>query len=322
MKALFQRIWKRAFVLKRITMRPFYLCLFCVLLLTTACEPTLEDKLRSQLIESPKTLSEKEHNQILEYAIQQQLEVKATPSGLFYLIEDPGEGEDHPSKTARVTFYYNCERLDGGKCGSSRDNNQVTQLELNSRGMIPGWIEAFQLLKRGGRGKFILPSALAYGARGAGQSIPPNTIVVYDLELISFGERKDITQRQNQVEEAKIRDFLAEKEWTMKRTQSGVYYRIDKEGSGEGFPNVRSKVKVRYQGTFLDGFTFAESPEQGEVVALGSAMGFWKQSIPLLKKGGKGTFIVPSAMAFGNQEVGSIPPNSVIVAEFELLDFE
>ena len=292
------------------------------LLLGTACTPDPQAQLRRQLIENPTTRGEIERNQLLEYALQKQWNVQATPSGMYYLIEEPGRGEDHPTADATVTFFYTCERLDGFVCGDSRERGQATQLDLASRGVIPGWIEAFSLLKKGGRGKFLLPSALAHGERGAGTFIPPNTPLVYALELIRFGERRDLVKQRTRKEEGEIRDFLAEKGWTMQRAPSGLYYRIDVEGEGDRYPNLQSKVRVRYQGSFLDGFSYAQSPKTGEWVELGSAMDFWQQAIPLLQKGGKGTFVVPSGLAFGSREVGSIPANSVLVAEFELLDFE
>jgi FKBP-type peptidyl-prolyl cis-trans isomerase len=52
--------------------------------------------------------------------------------------------------------------------------------------VIPGWQEAIPLLKKGGKGTFIIPSGLAYGSRGAGGAIKPNTVLVFEVELIDF----------------------------------------------------------------------------------------------------------------------------------------
>jgi len=56
--------------------------------------------------------------------------------------------------------------------------------------VIPGWQQAIPLLKKGGKGTFIIPSGLAYGPRGAGGTIKPNSVLIFDVELIDFTTSK------------------------------------------------------------------------------------------------------------------------------------
>lgn len=120
---------------------------------------------------------------ILDYIQSKGLKgVKKTDSGIYYVMEKEGDG-GHPSSTSKVTAHYHGELLNGEKFDSSYDRNQP--LEFNLGQVVRGWGISIPLLKKGGKGKFIIPSDLAYGARGAGK-IPPNSVLMFDIELVDF----------------------------------------------------------------------------------------------------------------------------------------
>ncbi len=106
---------------------------------------------------------------------------KTTPSGLRYIIEKEGEGES-PKATSSVTVHYSGYLLNGNKFDSSVDRGQPATFGLNQ--VIPGWTEGLQLLKPGGKAKLIIPANLGYGANGYPPVIPPNSWLVFDVELI------------------------------------------------------------------------------------------------------------------------------------------
>jgi peptidyl-prolyl cis-trans isomerase A (cyclophilin A) len=106
---------------------------------------------------------------------------KTTPSGLRYIIEKEGEGES-PKATSSVTVHYTGYLLNGNKFDSSVDRGQPATFGLNQ--VIPGWTEGLQLLKPGGKAKLIIPANLGYGANGYPPVIPPNSWLVFDVELI------------------------------------------------------------------------------------------------------------------------------------------
>jgi FKBP-type peptidyl-prolyl cis-trans isomerase len=104
-------------------------------------------------------------------------------------------------------------------------------------------------------------------------------------------------------------------------TASGLYYIITQEGTGD-HPTLQSTVKVRYKGYRLNGDVFDQtSGTSTATFPLTQLILGWQEGIPLLKKGGKGTFFCPSDLAYGSQQVGDIPPNSVLIFEIELVDF-
>lgn len=106
---------------------------------------------------------------------------KVTASGLRYIVEKEGTGKA-PLATDQVTVHYTGYLLNGTKFDSSVDRGQPATFPLNQ--VIKGWTEGLQLMKEGGKTKFIIPSDLGYGANGAGGVIPPNAWLVFDVELI------------------------------------------------------------------------------------------------------------------------------------------
>ena len=108
---------------------------------------------------------------------------KTTPSGLRYITELEGSGAS-PLATDQVTVHYTGYLLNGTKFDSSVDRGQPATFPLNQ--VIKGWTEGLQLMKVGGKTKFIIPSELGYGAQGAGGVIPPNAWLIFDVELLKI----------------------------------------------------------------------------------------------------------------------------------------
>jgi FKBP-type peptidyl-prolyl cis-trans isomerase FklB len=112
-------------------------------------------------------------------------EVKTTASGLQYEVLKEGSGEV-PKPTDQVTVNYRGTLPDGTVFDSSYDRGQPATFPVN--GVIPGWVEALQLMKPGAKYKIYVPPALGYGERGAGGDIGPNQALVFEVELISVAK--------------------------------------------------------------------------------------------------------------------------------------
>lgn len=110
-----------------------------------------------------------------------------------------------------------------------------------------------------------------------------------------------------------------------KTTPSGMFYSIERQGDGPSAKDLTasSKVVTHYHGTFLDGKVFDSSVDKKKPFdfKLGQVIAGWQEAIKLLNQGGKGTFIIPSHLAYGTKGFpGAIPPNSVLRFEVELLE--
>lgn len=112
-------------------------------------------------------------------------EAEETKSGLMYIVHETGEGEP-PKQGTRCTVHYTGKLLDGTKFDSSVDRNDPFQFHVGVREVIDGWDEAFLTMKKGEKRTLILPPDLAYGSAGAGADIPPNSWLVFDVEMIDF----------------------------------------------------------------------------------------------------------------------------------------
>jgi FKBP-type peptidyl-prolyl cis-trans isomerase FklB len=109
--------------------------------------------------------------------------VTALPSGLQYEIITEGAGPK-PNANNKVTCHYHGTLINGTVFDSSVRRGQPATFPLNA--VIKGWTEGLQLMPTGSKWRFYLPSNLAYGERGAGADIGPNSALIFDVELISF----------------------------------------------------------------------------------------------------------------------------------------
>lgn len=107
--------------------------------------------------------------------------VKVTESGLQYEILTEGKGKA-PTAESTVEVHYRGTLIDGTEFDSSYKRNASISFPLN--GVISGWTEGLQLMKEGAKYKFYIPPELAYGERGAGQSIPPHATLIFEVELL------------------------------------------------------------------------------------------------------------------------------------------
>lgn len=120
-----------------------------------------------------------------------------------------------------------------------------------------------------------------------------------------------------------IEQYLKTHNLSAQSLSSGLYYIIEDPGSGSGYPAPGSVVKVRYTGFLPDGQIFDQTiGNQFVPFNLDNVIEGWKQGIPLFRKGGKGMLLIPSTLGYGNRQVGPIPPNSVLLFEIELVDFQ
>lgn len=106
-----------------------------------------------------------------------------TQSGLRYVDVQPGTG-NAPKTGQRVTVHYTGTLEDGTKFDSSVDRGQPFTFTIGIGQVIRGWDEGVATMKEGGKRKLIIPASLGYGAKGAGNVIPPNATLLFDVELI------------------------------------------------------------------------------------------------------------------------------------------
>lgn len=112
------------------------------------------------------------------------------------------------------------------------------------------------------------------------------------------------------------------KEKGVKTTQSGILYKIEKQGEGLA-PKPEDAVKVHYTGKLIDGTVFESSKERSDqpiAFRLNQLIPGWVEGIQLIKKGGKIQLVLPPELAYGDQGQGEVPANSTLIFDIELFD--
>ncbi len=106
-----------------------------------------------------------------------------TGSGLRYKILNKGKGSQ-PEKGQKVSVHYEGSLIDGQVFDSSYKRHQPIDFTFGIGQVIPGWDEGIGLLKEGDKARFVIPPHLGYGSAGAGGVIPPNAVLIFDVELL------------------------------------------------------------------------------------------------------------------------------------------
>lgn len=110
--------------------------------------------------------------------------VTVTESGLQYEVIKSGVGGIKPGPTDKVKTHYHGMNIDGSVFDSSVDRGEPISFPVN--GVIKGWTEALQLMSVGDKWRLVIPSELAYGARGAGAKIAPHATLIFEVELLGI----------------------------------------------------------------------------------------------------------------------------------------
>ncbi|MCB0582632.1 MAG: FKBP-type peptidyl-prolyl cis-trans isomerase [Phaeodactylibacter sp.] len=141
--------------------------------------------------------------------------------------------------------------------------------------------------------------------------------IIAPAVLLALGCNKDGVD-QWAIDQDLIETYLEDNQINAERHSSGLYYLIEEPGSGTS-PRSNSEVLAKYKGYLMDGSVF---DQRTNTFFLSNTIAGWRIGIPLLKKGGKGKFFIPSGLGYGRQERPGIPANSVLIFEVELIDFQ
>jgi len=130
-----------------------------------------------------------------------------------------------------------------------------------------------------------------------------------DSDSISYQTEDDIIQ------------YLEENNINAERSETGLYYVINKQGVGN-VPTDYSNITVNYKGYLLDGSVFGNSVAEGNRVNLTQVIEGWAEGLKYFNEGGEGTLFIPPSLAFGDSELNGIPSGSVLIFDIEILEVE
>ena len=231
-------------------------------------------------------------------------DIQETASGLQYIIYEEGSG-DTPVSGDTVVAHYTGYLPDGSKFDSSRDRDQTFDFPIGQGHVIAGWDEGFALMNPGTKALLIIPAALGYGATGSGASIPPNSTLYFDVELV------DVQPVRKPVE-------VADADYT--DLADGLRYYDFTVGDGE--PVEEGKV-VSLQ------FAVWDTPAQellGDSSQIGQPLSFKlgseqmfsaiQDGIAGMNVGGSRQIYMPAAVLVG----AGFPPDTDVIFEVEVVE--
>ena len=234
---------------------------------------------------------------------------QVTESGLKYTITEAAKKGVRPQKGDIVEVHYVGKFLNDTVFDSSYKRGEPISFPLGEGKVIKGWDEGISYLVTGDKAIFIIPAELAYGSRGAGRIIPPNTPLKFEVELIS------VKKPQKPFNTAG-KDTLT--------FPSGLKMIKIKETEG-ATPETGETVIVHYSGYLLDGMKkFDSSYDRGKPfefkLGKGQVIKGWDEAFAHMRKGEKARLIIPSNLGYGaNGAGGVIPPNATLIFDVELL---
>ena len=139
------------------------------------------------------------------------------------------------------------------------------------------------------------------------------------IALSACGKKaEEQAEEQAAIDEEIIQQYISDNNLNAVATGSGLYYVIDSPGLG-GSCTSNSTVSVAYTGYYTGGGVFDESSAQGVTFSLQQVIQGWTEGIPYFKEGGNGKLLIPSALAYGTNGSGNVPPNTVLIFDVELL---
>jgi len=236
-------------------------------------------------------------------------DAKKTASGLASKVLFKGKGSAHPGPHDRVVVQYTGWTPDGKMFDSSIPTGEPARFPLDA--VIKGWTEGLQLMAKGEKRRFWIPSALAYGDTPERPGAPAGPLV-FDVELLDFVKVTPPPPAPADVAAAPA---------DAKKTASGLAYKILKHGKGKAHPTEDSTVEVHYSGWTTDGRLFDSSVVRGQSATfpLGGVIKGWTEGLQLMVVGDKARFWIPGDLAYGNHPAQPGAPSGTLVFDVELL---
>lgn len=257
---------------------------------------------------------------------------KTTESGLKYKFYVKNENSEKVNLYDIVTVYMNYRTQDSVLFKGG--NNKIPfQVAPKFEGDL---MEGILMMHNGDSATFAMDTKIFFVQMMGYPDVPAEFAnekeLFFDVKVIEIKPENDMQkasrlqmEEQKNNEQLEITKYLTENSITVQPTSSGLYYILVSEGTGSQ-PVAGKKVKVHYTGTFLNGEKFDSSYDRNEPLEFplgtGSVIPGWDEGISMMKVGGKARLIIPSKIAYGDQDRGPIKAYTPLAFEVELVDVE
>jgi FKBP-type peptidyl-prolyl cis-trans isomerase len=231
-----------------------------------------------------------------EYISQKNLQAQELDNGVYIVVHDSGND-------IKATFQDVIEVSYIGKLTDDVVFDSSNDFRALLGDLIPGWFIGLQEIGEGGSCTLVIPYNMAFGEIENGP-IPGKSTVVFDIELKKIYNPLTVDE------------YISENGLNTTQLDKGVHIAIQNEGN-EIRPNLVSDIIVSYTGMMTNTLIF----DQGENIPLtmSNLIEGWQIGLQEIGEGGVCTLVLPAEVAYGSNQTGSIPPNSPLVFEIELI---
>ena len=246
-----------------------------------------------------------------ELATEFEGEPQELEGGLVVRDIEVGESRDEIKPGATVILHYRGVLAETGEqFDSSYDRGQPARFTLEPGALIEGFSRGLTGMKAGGKRRIEIPAELGYGERGSPPVIPPNAELIFEVEVLSFNNPRELSD-----------------EWISEETrENGLVVRTVKEGDADAQPIPEDAIAVVHTlGVLEDGTAFDSTFDEGQPVTVPldqAAIEGWRLGVLGMKPGEVRQIVVPPELGFGEEgQPPVIPPDSTLTFEIELIDW-
>lgn len=249
----------------------------------------------------------------------------SSPSGLQYNVHTKNDGPKAKIGDF-VTLHMQYATEKDSIIFSSYKNNRPLSFKFQETLFKGALNDGITQMSAGDSATLLVPVDSIYGDRVPNFTKKGDKLK-YTISLLKVqtqeeytNERESQRKTQDEADKKLIADYVAAKDLKMQSSASGLQYNIEKQGSGTVAPEDDLIAKMRYSVKLLDGTEVESSKGNGTDMPMNRQTRGVREAISLLKKGGKGSFIIPSTLAYGDRQRGTIPANAILVYDIEVLD--
>lgn len=235
-----------------------------------------------------------------------------TASGLKIVFTKKGDGKQAVAGNM-VKVHYVGKLTNGTEFDNSIKRGEPIEFPLGQGRVIKGWDEGIAMMKVGDKATLVIPPDLGYGPKDMG-SIPPNSTLIFDVELVDVREVAKPVPYNTEGKE-------------IKKTPSGLQYVIVEESKDgeQAYANMIAEVNYTLyleDGTILDSSIPGGKPMPFQIGSGGVIKGF-DEGVRLMSVGDKYRLIIPPNLAYGDQGAGGVvPPNATLIFDIELVSLK
>ncbi len=259
-----------------------------------------------------------------------------TPSGVMYDLKTsnhlPGPN-DVIVAHLRITNFKDSVLLNT-MSGAGETGGRPVPIALQAHQSPGDLMDVLPMLGEGGSGTIKIPTDTLFKGNESQRPayLAPGTTLNYEIKVVEIISKAEQTSRALSeqrkalgAEDANMEKYIKSKGLKATRTASGMYIAMTQTGTGAK-PTKGQTVSVHYTGTLLDGTKFDSSRDRGTPfdfpLGAGQVIKGWDEGIGMINKGGKAVLIIPSSMGYGANAAGSIPANSILIFDVELMDIK